>query len=268
MLLLVVALVKPAAGQDGAPFVPGCSTLPFTGHQQPIDDDCGIDGKSTAAASKLESQAKNDLCAAGPAVFTTFWTFEKLKRANEALGFTLGADRSGARKLVVTNPAGVTVGEGKRVMLAGWVLRAHVSDGGENVNCTRSGKQNDIHVHIAPAKDKTVANFCKAVVAEAIPHLRPDAMNEGDIAFTNDDAADIKHPVRVTGHLFYDGHHPVKCDTAIKANSRVSKWEIHPVYAIDVCKNQSLASCDPRDNSKWMSLAAWIATQHEEDPDQ
>src|SRR5438034_5773121 len=85
--------------QDRAPFVPGCPTLPFTAQHQPIDDDCGIDGKSTAAAKKLESQGKNNLCASAPAVFTTFFTFEKLKRANEAPGFTLGVDRSGARNL-------------------------------------------------------------------------------------------------------------------------------------------------------------------------
>ena len=138
-------------------------------------------------------------------------------------------------------------------MLAGFVLRAQISNksAGENVNCNHGGTESN---------SKSKANFCKAVVAEVSPHQRPDDLNHGDIAETNSDPDD-RHPVRLTGHLFYDGNHPVKCDTNNGANSRASKWEIHPVYAIDVCKNKSMASCDPRDNSKWTSLKDWIAAR-------
>jgi hypothetical protein len=43
----------------------------------------------------------------------------------------------------------------------------------------------------------------------------------------------------------------------ILAPSRVSSWEIHPVYAIDVCKKKSLNSCKADNDSVWTPLDQW-----------
>src|SRR6266511_7386 len=47
-----------------------------------------------------------------------------------------------------------------------------------------------------------------------------------------------KHPIRLRGHLFFDGsHHP--CGDPNMTNRdplRRSNWEIHPVYSMDVCR--------------------------------
>jgi len=81
------------------------------GESHPRDADCGIEGKSTDADKKLESRAKNNFCATGTPTYTTFFMFQKLQNAISAPGFSMGTNRSGAQNLVVTNPAGVTVGE-------------------------------------------------------------------------------------------------------------------------------------------------------------
>jgi len=183
LLLLGVTL----SAQDGSPFVAGCPP-PYTPEPHPIDNDCGIEGDATTDAKKLENRAKNNLCATGSPVWVTFVSFKKLQEAVEKPGFKLKSDRSGAKNLHTTNPAGDSIGEGTLVTFAAFVLRADTSNksGGEDVNCTRNGTpSNDIHVHLGPTKTKTPENFCKAVVAELIPHLRPDAFNAGDLAPTS-----------------------------------------------------------------------------------
>jgi hypothetical protein len=41
---------------------------------------------------------------------------------------------------------------------------------------------------------------------------------------------------------------------------RVSCWEIHPVYAIDVCKNDKLSSCKADDDSVYDDAGNVIET--------
>ena len=70
---VVLALALPAAlaAQEGAPFDPGCSPLQFAdiAVKHPIDDNCGIEGKSAADdANHAQNRAKNDFCAQGDPV--------------------------------------------------------------------------------------------------------------------------------------------------------------------------------------------------------
>ena len=41
---------------------------------------------------------------------------------------------------------------------------------------------------------------------------------------------------------------------------RISLWEIHPVYALDVCSNMDPAQCDVASDSAtvWMSYDQWV----------
>lgn len=74
------------------------------------------------------------------------------------------------------------------------------------------------------------------------------------------------HPVRVTGHLFFDASHkPCESDTDPTNPKRISLWEIHPVYAIDVCVNGTLASCPAANDSKWIPLDKWVNTEEDDD---
>lgn len=262
-VLSFLGLTPLALAQDGVPFDPGCP-LPFAGQPAAIDADCGIEGASATSAKKRESRTKNNFCAPAPATLVTFVSFRRLHEATRAAAFELGADRSGAKDLHTTSE-GKVVGEGTRAVLAGHILRADIANksNGEAVNCNRGGAaRNDVHVHVARSKSTSAENFCRAVVAEISPHSRPDDWSPGNLMLVSADG----RPVRITGHLFFDGNHPVKCDMVKPANSRASTWEIHPVYRIDVCKKKSLSNCDPRQDGDWKTLKEWLDEQEDDDP--
>jgi hypothetical protein len=69
--------------------------------------------------------------------------------------------------------------------------------------------------------------------------------------------------VRFTGHLFYDGSHPKPCVNGKPQGSsrRISAWEIHPIYAIDVCTNTSISGCPVDQPNKWKPLHEWLAQE-------
>ncbi len=72
-----------------------------------------------------------------------------------------------------------------------------------------------------------------------------------------------KHPIRLRGHLFFDGsHHP--CGDPNMTNRdplRRSNWEIHPVYSMDVCSNTTLAGCSADNETVWTAFDHWIVAQ-------
>lgn len=265
-----ILLACPVFAQDGQPFNPGC-TPPFTAEPHPIDSDCAIEGAGTDAPKKLESRAKNNFCAVGAGgsssqARVTFVSFGRLQNLTEKQDFELADGRTGARGLYTTSD-GIVVGEGDVVMISGFVIRADIANisHGESVNCKR-GKStwNDVHIHVAPTASKAKANFCKAVIAEMSPHLRPDNWNGGNLMLADG------IPVRLTGQLFYDtSHTSAVCpsSTRDKAKARASSWEIHPVYRVDVCRFTTLQTCDPREDSKWKTFDEWLAEQEEENGD-
>jgi len=69
--------------------------------------------------------------------------------------------------------------------------------------------------------------------------------------------------VKITGQLFFDGSHAA-CTSAGQPGfnpvrnaldfKRLALWEIHPIYAIDVCKNTDRSQCDAADASAWFSF--------------
>jgi hypothetical protein len=64
----------------------------------------------------------------------------------------------------------------------------------------------------------------------------------------------VSNPVRVRGPLFFDASH-VPCTPDKEANlARLSLWEIHPAYAIDVCSETTIATCGIDDESLWTPL--------------
>ena len=55
------------------------------------------------------------------------------------------------------------------------------------------------------------------------------------------------HPVRIADQLFFGGHIPCR-DGQANGSMRVSRWEIYPVDAIDVCKMRRLSSGGSEDD--------------------
>src|SRR5262249_56066168 len=67
-------------------------------------------------------------------------------------------------------------------------------------------------------------------------------------------AQDLDRPLRITGQMFFDGsHRPCVGDEG--RPPRISVWEIHPVYGIDVCKKKSLTACRANVDADWTPLS-------------
>jgi hypothetical protein len=264
-LLALAALPGALAAQTGAPFVAGCS-YPFAdiAVQHSIDSDCGILGNSKAdAANQAQNKAKNNFCATGDPIAVTPADLVNLQAAVLTAKIPFGdthnlpADRSVLVNLAKT-AGGTPIGEGSKVVLVALVEKAHYSDvpsaaekakgkGGESVNCNEFlDDTNDIHIPLVQTSD---ADECTSVTAEMSPHGRPAGWTP----------AALNQPgqvVRVTGNLFFDGSHRPCTAGHPQSPKRASLWEIHPVYAIDICTGTTIADCPVGDDSKWHALQA------------
>jgi hypothetical protein len=250
---LLLALPVALGAQEGQAFEPVCP-FPYAdiAAEHPIDANCGIEGKSASDdANHAQNRAKNNFCAEGDPVAVTPADLVGLQAAVVAAGIPFGstkklpADRKALQNLFTTS-GGATIGEGTKVRLVAFVLKAHYSDvgTGEAVNCGENGNEpNDIHI---PTVQDMSDGECASITAEMSPHSRPPGWTPK--ALTTPGV-----PMRFTGQLFFDGSH--KPCTAGKGNpKRVSSWEIHPVYAVDVCTAATLAECPVADDSKWHPL--------------
>lgn len=269
---LSVLLALPAFAQQGQPFVPECE-LPFDqiAVEQEFDDVCGIAGAGTKAPLLLQNRVKNNFCATGDPVLVTFASFRRLQtlvEQPEHLGPTYREPetREDLEQIGYTTTEGETAGEGTVVTFAAFIEEAHFADtsSGEGVNCKLPGRENN-DVHIALAQRRNETDECKSVTAEMSPHFRPPLWAERPLN-------SIDRPVRITGQLFFDAsHHP--CTGTKRPNpKRVSSWEVHPVYNIEVCRNTTLARCHADDDNAWESLDAFMnpatTTHHEDNPDE
>ena len=244
---------------------------PFTHKPQRIDFLCGNTGCFKGPANDQQNAMKNNLCAPTtnltPVTLNTFGDLGNV--SNNEPTIPKGEPPPNRAKLtdIITLGNGTKLGEGKTVTFVGFVLDAGHSNvdkdnpltkgNGESVQCNLLGcAYNDIHITLA--EDPSEKALCNTVVAEIIPHYRPAAW---DLFDSTDYTAFLKtHPVRISGQLFFDGSH-VPCTSAGKAGfnpitkhadfERLALWEIHPIYAIDVCKHTDRSQCLASNPSAW-----------------
>lgn len=224
-------------------------TLPFKGAAIPdIDGKCSMNGGSSDPAKQAESASKNDFCATtnSPQVFSHQELVDlQTKSANIPKSIP-------DRKVVES------LGEGEYVSYVAFVKDAHYSDvaAGEAVNCNIPGNDtNDIHIVLvqSPGDDE-----CTSTTAEMSPHFRPASWTPQNIM-----SASNGHPIRVKGHLFYDGSH-VPCSGTSRPNpKRASLWEVHPVYSFEVCTQTTLVDCQST-TAEWTPLEKLFASETEE----
>lgn len=230
---------------------------------QDIDFRCGNTGCHKNDANDKQNAAKNNYCAPTTKIFpVTRNTFKALQTAVNKMPSIPRRLPPESRKPLrkIRLAGGKKLGEGDVVSFVGFVLDAQHSNvsseqpltggNGESVQCNLLGcPYNDIHVELSGVKNDQ--DRCNAVTAEIIPHYRPA---DWDL-FDSPDYADFlrDHPVRITGQLFFDGSH-VACENGQPGVffsegerktdfPRISVWEIHPIYAIDVCKKTSKEAC-------------------------
>jgi len=212
---------------------------------------CRYQGCFSNPDKMFEDLAKNGFCldASSPTDLSDFTTFRALQARNDS---KKTGDRSQLRAI---RPHG----EGSIVRLTAFIKGAHTSDcpGGEAVNCDKSGfVNNDIHIPLVqnPSDDE-----CLSVTAEMSPHFRPATWSQID------QKTPVNRLVRITGPLFYDSSHtPCAVDaknqiTARNNPERLSLWEIHPVYAIDVCDTAKGTECKVGDTAHWIPYDQWVS---------
>jgi hypothetical protein len=169
------------------------------------------------------------------------FSMEELPRGDR---FTLP---SPAQRTLLTNISlgpNKTFSEGDVITIAGFVLGARHSnlEDGESVNCEQSGcASNDIHIELAAhPRDFTITKAKQmnkeGVDAEISPRHRPLEWDTFDSSSYRDFFK--THPVAFTGQLFYDASH-----SPGGGPDRVSVWEVHPVYAIWVCRKTTPQAC-------------------------
>lgn len=241
----------------GGVFKAGC-TMPFESTKTPFDSKCSIRGGGTGADKIAESKAKNNFCSSVDSpVKLSPDDFLTLQKASDDLGTRKFTNRSPLHDLTTINSS--KVGEGTVVEFVAFVLDAHYSNvsKGEAVNCKISGKpNNDIHIVLVqdPSDDP-----CTSVTAEMSPHYRPKGWTDANVNGSS------KHPIRVRGQLFFDSSH-TPCRGGKRASpARESVWEIHPVYAFDVCKKTSIEACKNSSDDDWVPVDQWNDMEGEEE---
>lgn len=255
-------------------FTPGCPP-PFTPlpSARPVDVSCGNEGvfnETPTDANRAQNRAKNSFCAKGAngnvgadPIVVTVTAFDLLQDKVVENGIDFGTsanlpeDRD-ALKNIATNAAGGAIGEGSYVVFVGFMLNAHPASK-ESVSCQKGTVGFlDIHMSLARAKN---ADLCRSVTAEIIPHSRPSLWPR--IYYAEHYEELQKQPLRLKGHLFFDGSHHACGDPEMTNRHplRRSIWGIHPVYSIDVCSNTSLSERQVDNEAVWTSFDGWIVSQ-------
>jgi hypothetical protein len=241
---------------------------------QDIDFRCGNKGCHKNNANDKQNEAKNNFCAPIDNVVPV--TRETLKALQNVVNRMPGIPKRKPpinRKKLKNIPLadGTKLGEGNVVSLVGFVLESRHSNvnnkkpltkgNGESVQCNFLGcPYNDIHVQLTGVKSDK--RSCQTVTAEIIPHYRPAAWDLFDSPDYSEFLRD--HPVKLTGQLFYDGSH-LACKNGKPGEffengkkrqdfARIAVWEIHPIYAIDLCKLTSKEACEA-DANAWIPFS-------------
>lgn len=245
-------------------FAPACKNPSLPGKAVAIDRRCGTQGAGGEEAE--QNGLKNNFCATGSPETLTFDQLRALQtkvEENKAINFGDRANKGSHGPTADRAPL-KALGEGRLVQLRAYVFAAK-QEGAESVNCGKSfdneDKKNlfhDIHIamvetqELATPKDKpeAVANECQGIVVEMTPHHRPPQWTATNL----NKVARAHLPVRVTGQLFFDSSHvPCADGKPVRSNpKRVSLWEIHPVYAFEVCTSD----CDGA--GTWLPIEKWV----------
>lgn len=243
---------------------PSC-TLPFDAIKQhhAIDDSCSVDGAANPdTPQSAQNEAKNNFCSTGAPVNIDFAVLKQLQKDAEkpGSGITFGGDSQLPKDRTVLRDLPTKVGplsEGMVVRLAAFVMDAHYSNvsKGESVNCKTGGKENN-DIHIVLIDNSGEQDQCNSVTAEMSPHFRPEAWTPDNLNQRN------AHLYRFTGQLFFDASHR-PCAGGKGSPKRASVWEVHPVYAVEVCADRT-NDCKVDNDENWISLAE----QTGENPDE
>lgn len=238
-----------------------------------VDNTCAITGDATTDGDKAQDRLKNNLCANGPTPVITMNELTALQHAVDATGVTYGNEHEGDgggppadRSTLFTKlPAG-SPKEGDLVSFIGYIVEVKPgSSETVDCNCTEADAI-DVHIAVAdhlldlqtdPANAtneqkhevtvKNDAELCtNSFVVETIPHKRPVALEQKAI-----EPLRGKKIVKITGPLLFDASHkPCNGTTPGTGDpARVTVFEIHPVYDIEICSQSAMTQCTANSNN-------------------
>lgn len=249
--IVAMALVLCTYAHGQGPFPMTCHPFKAIESQHPIDSSCGLTGKGQGG-SALQNQTKNNFCAG-----TSYQaiTQQDLLTKQGQVAALPGYLQWTPEDMPSSRSDFVTLGEGTPVQFVGYILENHYADltSGESVNCDVKDDEasNDIHIALVPSPGTT--DECQSNSAEMVPHYRPASWTT-----TNLDKIGHTTLVRVSGQLMYDADHKICGEQGFSPTDnphRLSGWEIHPVYALDVCVSQANGTC-----SQWQPLSDWVVS--------
>jgi hypothetical protein len=220
-----------------------------------IDGQCGAEGSGRAESN--QNAAKNNFCAMGTPQKVTIADLQNLQNqvnSNPGIPFGDVKQPKHAKGPAVDRTPLEKLGEGDLVVFQGFVLVAR-QEGAESVNCGKAVSDSplfhDIHISLVESDTATLDDECSSIVAEMIPHHRPDVWTQENVQ----KVANAHLPVRVTGQRFFDSSH-VTCVNGQKVRDnpkRTALWEIHPIYKFEVCPSGTCSESD------WQPLDRWVA---------
>ncbi len=252
------------------PFPTQCS-MPqaASGKARKVDQQCGLGGVFDTDAHRAQNAAKNNFCSVGTPIDLTRDDFERLQAAAEQSGVEFGArDRlpadRGLLRQILPLPNGARIGEGSLVRHVGFLSHPRPSnvEHGESVNCNFAGEpNNDVHFDLV---QDTGDDACSSVTGEITPHRRAPHYEVTVLRLHRVS----ERPLRVTGQLFFDAsHRPCRNGEPQENLKRISLWEIHPVYTVDVCRRTTIADCQVTNESVWIPLDRFVNLPQEEHGD-
>jgi len=217
-------------------------------------------------ADRLRLDAQNNLCA--PASAPVPMALKEFGLLPSPPASQLATSRKSLAKATIL-PGRADVGEGTVIRVAGIISKAHLvgcsepapgEAAGEAVTCHFMGgpKVSEIQLNLSPMSAASAAPDCETVVAKLVTHYRPIWWDDLDIKTP-------EAPVRITGQLFYDdtaASCPRQASGTVPAGGmrapRATSWEVHPVYAIDVCIASAATDCDPANGRLWVPYHQWL----------
>jgi hypothetical protein len=133
-------------------------------------------------------------------------------------------------------------------------INAHYSNvsKGESVNCQTPGIENN-DIHIVLGQNSNSDDECSSVTAEISPHFRPDVWIPDNLNSNN------ARLFRFTGQLFFDAAHRPCVGGTGPNPKRISLFEIHPAYAVEICTDKN-NSCTVDSDQNWVPLSDFVGS--------
>lgn len=208
-------------------------------------------------ADRLRLDAQNNLCA--PASAPMPMALKEFGLLPVPPSTQLASSRRSLAEVAVLPGRSIT-GEGTVVRTVGVISKAHIVGCDEPspgepvasaVTCHFMGgpKVSEIQLNLSPIGAPPGEPDCDTIVAKMVTHYRP-------IWWDDIDVKTPEAPVRITGQLFYDDT-AATCQGPGARSARMTGWEVHPVYAIDVCI-ASAHECDPTNGRLWIPYHQWL----------